>query len=64
MRIVSVSSPFYSKVDNSTIDCMATFDNGITYPYTAAAFDNTDYGQQLWTDLNSGVYGAISPFPG
>lgn len=62
MKIVSVSSPKYSKANNSTIDCMATFDNGKTYEYTAAGFDNTDYGIQLWIDLNTGKYGAIAPY--
>lgn len=41
---------------------MATFDNGKTYPYTAAAFDNEPHGIQLWADLNIGKYGAIAPF--
>lgn len=64
MNIISVSNPVYSKADNSTIDVQATFDNGKTYPYTAAAFDNTDYGIQLWADLNAGVYGTIAPYSG
>jgi hypothetical protein len=62
MNIVSASNPIYSKADNSTIDVRATFDNGNTYPYTSAAYDNTDYGIQLWTDLNSGKYGTILPY--
>ena len=28
MNIVSVASPQYSKADNSTINCIVTFDNG------------------------------------
>lgn len=62
MNIVSVTSPKYSKADNSTIDCTATFDNGKTYPYTAASFDNEPHGIQLWVDLNAGKYGAIAPY--
>lgn len=60
--ITSVSNPVYSKADNSTVDCTVTFDNGQTYPYTSAAFDNAPYGSQLWTDLNSGKYGNIAEF--
>jgi hypothetical protein len=62
MKITSVANPVYSKADNSTIDCHATFDDGNTYPYTAAIYDNTDYGTQLWADLNSGKYGAIAAY--
>ena len=62
MKIIAVSNPFYSKVDNSTIDCTVEFDNGNIYPYTAAAFDDTDYGIQLWADLNAGIYGAIAAY--
>lgn len=64
MNIISVANPFYSKVDNSTIDVQATFDDGSTCLYTAAAHDNTDYGEQLWVDLNAGKYGAIAPYVG
>lgn len=64
MQIISVTSPFYSKADNSTIDCTVTFDNGKTYPYTAAAYDDTDYGVKLWIDLNSGKYGVIASYKG
>lgn len=63
MEIVKVENPFYSKDDNSSIDCAATFDNGHVYPYTATALDNMPYGQKLWNDLHAGVYGAISPYP-
>jgi len=62
MDIVSVTNPIYSKADNSTIDCWVTFDNGKTYPYTAAAFDNEPHGIQLWVDLNAGKYGAIASY--
>jgi hypothetical protein len=62
MNITSASNPIYSKSDNSTIDVEATFDNGQTYPYTAAAYDNTPHGMQLWADLNSGKYGAIAAY--
>lgn len=60
--IVSAISPKYSKADNSTIDSLITFDNGESYPYTAASYDNTSYGKQLWIDLLGGKYGDISPF--
>ncbi len=63
MKIVSVSNPFYSKVGDTSIDCTITFDDGKTYPYTAVPNDSTDYGKQLWIDLNYGKYGAVSPVP-
>ncbi len=62
MNIVTVASPQYSKVDNSTIDCMVTFDNGQIYPYTSAAYDNTPYGIILWAGLIAGNYGSIAPY--
>ena len=62
LTITAVSGPVYSKADNSTIDVQATFSDGRVLPYTAAAFDNTDYGIQLWSDLNTGKYGAISAY--
>ena len=62
MNIVSVASPKYSKADNSTIDCQVTFDNGQTYPYTSAAYDNAPYGAALWAALNAGTYGAIAAY--
>jgi hypothetical protein len=62
MNIISVSSPKYSKADNSAIDCMVTFDNGKTYPYTAAAFDAEPHGIQLWADLNAGKHGPVAPY--
>ena len=64
MNIISVSSPVYSRADNSTIDCSVTFDNGQTYPYTASASDTASYGLVLWAALNAGTDGTIAPFPG
>ena len=60
--IISASNPVYSKPDNSTIDVMATFDDGRVLPYTAAAYDNEPHGQQLWSDLNARKYGVIAPY--
>ncbi len=60
--IVTATNPVYSKADNSTIDCTVTFNTGEVYPYTAAAFDDTSYGQQLWADLIAGGYGPIAPY--
>ena len=62
MNIVSATSPVYSQADHSTIDVLITLDDGSAYPYTSAAHDNTDYGIQLWSDLNAGKYGAIAPY--
>ena len=62
MNIISVASPIYSKADNSTIDCMATFSDGRVLPYTSAAYDNTSYGIALWAALNAGTYGAIAAY--
>lgn len=62
MKIIAVSSPFYSRPDNSSIDVIATFDNGNIYPYTATANDTEDYGVKLWNDLNAGKYGGINPY--
>ena len=38
MNITSVENPIYSKIDNSSIDCQVTFDNGKTHLYTATAY--------------------------
>jgi hypothetical protein len=62
MRITSVSNPVHSTAGGSTVDCVTSFDNGKTYPYTAAARDDTDYGRQLWVELTAGDHGAISPY--
>jgi len=66
MNIVSVASPVYSKVDNSTIDCVVTFDTvfagSATHPYTASAADTTSYGEELWAGLVAGSYGAIGAY--
>lgn len=62
MNIISVTNPIYSNSDNSHIDCTATFDNGQIYRYTATATDPMPYGQQLWDDLKTGVYGAIGVY--
>lgn len=62
MEITSVELPKYSKADNSSIDCMITFGNGKTYPFTATSVDNEPHGIELWNDLNAGKYGAISPY--
>ncbi len=60
MNIEKVISPIYSREDNSAIDCLITV-RGIEYPYTATDHDWTDYGIQLWDDLNAGKYGVIAP---
>lgn len=62
MNIVSVTSPVFSKADNSTIDCVVTFDNGKIYPYTSTAHDNAPYGASLWAGLNAGTYGDIAAY--
>jgi hypothetical protein len=62
MKIIKVENPQYSKADNSTIDVMATFDDGRVLPYTAAAHDNEAHGKQLWAELLEGEHGAISAF--
>ena len=60
--IDSVSNPVYSNESNATIDCLVTFSDIGQHPYTAAAHDLTDYGQQLWADLQNGKYGAIGEY--
>lgn len=62
LTITSVSSPIYSKSDNSTIDVMATFNDGRILPYTAAAFDKEAHGQKLWEELVTGQHGNVAPY--
>lgn len=76
MKIVSVLNPVYSAIDNSSIDCLVEFDFGVgvdengdpivdikTYQFTVTANDPEPHGQELWTRLNAGEFGAIAPFP-
>lgn len=62
MNIVSVTSQVYSKADHSSIDCVVTFDNATTVPYTASASDTASYGITLWNGLIAGTYGAIGAY--
>lgn len=67
MNITSVSSPKYSKPDNSTIDCLVTgtLANGqsvVNMPFTAASFDCMPYGVELYNALIAGEYGEIAPY--
>lgn len=49
--------------ENGTISVQVLFSDSERYlPYTAAAHDPTDYGQQLYTDLVAGKYGEVKPF--
>ena len=64
MNIISVSSPIYSKADKTAIDCVVTFDDGNSYPYTSTAADNAPYGPSLWAALNAGTDGTIAAYPG
>ena len=61
LTITAAANCQYSNQAQTTIDCIVTADTG-TFPYTAAANDNTDYGQQLWSDLNAGKYGSIGAY--
>lgn len=62
MEITAVSSPKYSSPNNSSIDCMVTFDTLGTVPYTAAAHDIESYGQALWSALIAGTFGPIAAY--
>ncbi len=62
MKIIGVSSPKYSKIDNSAIDVIAEFDYGRILPYTSRASDNEPHGIQLWEELVSGKHGGIQPY--
>ncbi|HAO0322016.1 TPA: DUF4376 domain-containing protein [Escherichia coli] len=49
--------------ENGTISAEVQFSGGDKYlPYTAAAHDPTDYGQQLYSELVAGKYGEVTPF--
>ncbi|EFT2597909.1 DUF4376 domain-containing protein [Salmonella enterica] len=49
--------------ENGTISVEVRFSDSDKYlPYTAAARDPADYGQQLYTDLVAGKYGYVAPF--
>lgn len=60
--ILSVSNPIYSNSTNTSIDVtLDTVEHGVI-PFTATANDPMDYGQQLWSDINSGKYGDIAAY--
>ena len=60
--ITAVSNPFYSKADNSAVDCLVTFSDIGQHPYTSSASDDVPYGASLWASLQADTYGAIAPY--
>lgn len=62
LTIISVSNPIYSKVNNSTIDCLLTTVEHGQIPFTAAAYDPMSYGKKLWKELQAGTYGMIADY--
>lgn len=63
LTIISVSNPIYSNPENTSINVQIEFKEmtGLQ-PFTAMANDPEIHGAQLFKDLMSGKYGAISPY--
>ncbi len=65
----AVTSPVYSKPDNSAVDCIVTVSEdsdhpyaGQEHPFTCVANDPMPYGAALWVALQAGTYGAIGAY--
>lgn len=62
MQIIAAATPKYSRPDNSAIDCVVTFDNGNTMPFTVTENDSANYCEALWIDLKAGEFGPIAAY--
>jgi len=61
--IEGVKNPVYANAQNSAINCSVKFDTFSNYiPFTASPNDPEEYGRQLYTDLQAGVYGPVAPY--
>ncbi len=62
ITVLSVSGPVYASANGDTVDVIVVTKEFGTIPYTCAANDSTEYGQQIWEDLQSGEHGPIAPY--
>lgn len=62
MYATAATNLHYSRPSNASIDCVVTWDDGQTMPFTAVENDSTTYGQALWIDLVAGQFGPIAPY--
>ena len=62
MTYTNVTSPIWANANQTMIDCIVTFDNIGTVPFTATATDNTSYGPEIFADCVAEKYGPVAAF--
>lgn len=62
LRIVDAVDIKYANVENTLIDCIATFSDGRTVPFSAASYDTEAHGVEAFNELASGRFGTVAPY--
>jgi hypothetical protein len=60
--ITAVTDPIWGDEAHTSILCQVTTAEVGTHPFNCMPSDPELHGQQLWRELNTGKYGAISPY--
>lgn len=61
-RYIQVRQLQWANADRSAVDCLVTFETLGEVPFTAIQNDSEEHGREIFADIISGRYGAISSF--
>ena len=61
MNYSNIKNPIWANAENTTIDCLVTFETLGEVPFTASLTD-TDYSYEIFIRCNSGEFGPVGAY--
>ena len=62
MNYTTVTNPVWADAGQTLIDCIVTFNDIGTVPFTACATDSAEHGQEIFAQCVAGDFGPISAY--